>query len=92
MTRTITLVAALSLGFGLPSIAIAQSPPGGFLAAATPGGTQGIAGPANLAQAIRGGNAVIPGTIVETDVGPIVTGSVDRSSGWAARHGLSGTR
>lgn len=92
MTRSIALAAALALGATLPSIAIAQSPPGGFVAALTPGGTEGIAGPANVAQAIRGGTARVRGTTVETSVGPMITGSIDHPSEWSSRPGRSSIR
>ena len=52
--------AAAALVWSGPALALsgaAPTPPGGQLSATAPGGTEGRAGPRNVDEAVRGGNA-----------------------------------
>lgn len=49
---------ACGLGSAVPALAQSTGAPAGRPAATAPGGTEGMAGPANVRRAIRGGKAV----------------------------------
>ncbi|KAB7781902.1 hypothetical protein F8B43_5651 [Methylorubrum populi] len=82
MLRYATIAAALTVGTGLFSAAMAQSlvVPGGQPAATAPGGTSGLAGPANIEAAIRGGKVVRARPWLGLAASPETTGSVRQLS------------
>lgn len=72
--KTFTLAACLAIGLGGTALAQSTGAPAGSEAATAPGGTTGMAGPRNEAEAIRSGDAVpvAPGAGVPVPP-PVVT-------------------
>ena len=83
LLRTIAALALVAaLGLSVNAFAQSTGAPAGRPAATTPGGTEGMAGPANEEQAIRSGDAIPapPGAGIPTEPPPPRGAPVERTA------------